>query len=103
MSKQMKAGLKAGIICGILCSIFQLISIVSVIGWVFCFFPGILAVHYGKNVIKRGKDVFVSSAVAGVVYSLFLILIFLFSTSIDSWGFEDDLFFLVFATSTVKF
>jgi len=99
MDQRKKAGLKAGGLCGIGILVIQFLSIeymvvtlTSIGGWLFYFLPGVLSVHFGRFVIKNGKDAAVSILVAGFVSSFIWVSVSIFFASLSTsmWWFEDD-------------
>ena len=81
MNERVKAGLKAGGVWAICTIMLNLFFFYSIIVWIFCFIPGVLAVHFGRNNIRNIKDAVVSSLIAAI-FSWFLsgiISSFLFS------------------------
>ena len=82
MDERVKAGLKAGILCGIASLVMYFVPFLFmdfflsfIVGGLFLFAPGILAVHSSKAVIKNRNDVIVSTVVSGLVFFLCTILL----------------------------
>ena len=99
MDERKKAGLKAGGLCGICTFILDLVSlgyltsdiiyIIGGVGYIFYFMPGILSIHFGKHVIKNGKDAVISILVAVSVFSIIFVI------ASGTWILWSPLFFVV--------
>ncbi len=77
MDERKKAGLRSGVLCSIGIPVVQFLSstciefpLTIVMEWAFYCIPGVFAVHFGRHVIKDGKDAIVAILTASTVFSI---------------------------------
>jgi ribosomal protein L32 len=79
MDERKRAGAKAGIVCLVLFCVTPFFFLSLIVGSIYCLLPGALAVHFGRKVIKNGKDAAISISIAATISALWIFLISFFS------------------------
>lgn len=79
MDERKEAGAKAGIVCLVLFCVTPFFFLSLIVSSIYCLLPGVLAVHFGRKVIKNRKDAAISISMAATISALWILLLSLFS------------------------